>query len=199
MTKINSDIKQNKVDIREAILESTKTIVLEEGWQAVSMRKIADLIGYSLPMVYKSFENKDAILTEFVKHGFAMLNDVMVKAKTKASSPEQQLKEMAFAYYQFAFEQAAYYQLMFGLGTPNCERAKEIIEVDRLTHTITNALEALIIVNSEEKTNHKFYTFWSILHGLTSINMADLTSIPCDLQKQILQDAIEGFIKNINN
>jgi AcrR family transcriptional regulator len=56
MVAIDQRIK-HKEQIRESILETTKIIVLQEGWQAVSIRKIADSIGYSLPMVYKFFEN----------------------------------------------------------------------------------------------------------------------------------------------
>lgn len=40
-----------------------------EGWQSLSIRKIADAIEYSIPVIYDHFENKEAILHEMGKDG----------------------------------------------------------------------------------------------------------------------------------
>jgi hypothetical protein len=128
-----------------------------------------------------------------------MLSDVMLAIKSKFQDPEKQLKEMANAYFEFAFAQNAYYQLMFGLGIPNCQKAKEIAEIGKFSCTIMSALQQLIVPENAEKTKLKFHTFWSILHGLTSINMVNITATPDTLQQQVLQDAVAGFIKNVNH
>ena len=192
-------IKQ-KATVREAILGAAKTIVLKEGWQAVSIRKIADAIGYSLPVVYNHFESKDAILEEFVKQGFDMLSEVMLSTKVQYASPNEQLMHMAIAYFEFAFAQREYYQMMFGLGMPSCERVNQINEISKfssiLVHTIRTLLNAETV---EEMTILKFHTFWSILHGLSSINMVNITATPTEMQQHVLLDAVKGFIKNINN
>lgn len=191
---------KQKEAVRESILEAAQAIVLKEGWQAVSIRKIADAIGYSLPVVYNHFESKDAILEEFVKKGFAKLSDVMVATKSKSQHPAEQLTTMASAYFNFAFEQREYYQMMFGLGMPSCERTRQIIEIGNFSaiiiSTIQNLSNTAVI---EEKTILKFHTFWSIVHGLSSINMVNMTATPNEMQESVLQDAVQGFIKNINH
>lgn len=192
-------LKQKEV-VREAILEAAKTIVLKEGWQAVSIRKIADAIGYSLPVVYNHFENKDAILEEFVKQGFEMLSKTMAIAKAKSQDPAQQLTDMAIAYFEFAFLQREYYQMMFGLGMPSCERVSQIPEIANYSAIVIGTIQTLSKVQKvEEKTILKYHTFWSILHGLSSINMVNMTATPNEMQQRVLLDAVQGFIKNINH
>jgi hypothetical protein len=51
-----------KDETRANILEASLDIVKEEGWAALSMRKIADKIEYTAPIIYEYFENKEAIL-----------------------------------------------------------------------------------------------------------------------------------------
>lgn len=192
--------QKQKEALKDSILEAAKAIVLKEGWQAVSMRKIADAIGYSLPVVYNHFESKDAILEEFVKQGFAMLGKVMATTKAQSADPAQQLTAMAIAYFGFAFSQREYYQMMFGLGMPSCERVSQIPEIGNYAGIVISTIQAL--ANSptvEEKTLLKYHTFWSILHGLSSINMVHMTATPDEMQQQVLLDAVQGFIKNINS
>ena len=53
-----------KEETRMNILDAAFRIVKEEGWDALSMRKIADAIEYTAPIIYEYFDNKDAILLE---------------------------------------------------------------------------------------------------------------------------------------
>lgn len=191
---------KQKEELRNSILAAAKTIILKEGWQSVSIRKIADAINYSLPVVYNHFESKDAILEEFVKQGFDMLSEVMMNAKRRSQEPAEQLTNMAISYFQFAFEQREYYQMMFGLGMPGCDRASQISEIGNFSKILISSIQQLN-ESSEvtEKTMLKFHTFWSILHGLSSINMVSMTATPNEMQQRVLQDAVQGFIQNINN
>ncbi len=183
--------------IKSAILTAAAEIVLQAGWQAVSMRKIADAIGYSLPVVYNHFENKDAIQEEFVKEGFEMLATAM--QQTDEQTPQDQLVKMAVNYYDFAFKNAAYYKMMFGLGIPSCQKAKEIEEIAKFSNIVIIELRKVMNASEDQRVILKFHTFWSILHGLTSINMVNLTAAPSELQQHILLDAVQGFINNINH
>ncbi|WP_199120580.1 TetR/AcrR family transcriptional regulator [Pedobacter sp. ASV28] len=197
MVITQSRLKQKEM-VKKAIIQATEHIVQQEGWQAVSIRKIADAIGYSLPVVYNHFESKDAIQEEFVKQGFSMLAMAMQNTSAKYTDSEMQLTQMALAYFDFAFKNSAYYKMMFGLGIPSCQKAREIEEIGEFSSILIATLTNLIHISDQQRTFLKFHTLWSILHGLTSINMVNLTAAPDEMQQQILLDAIQGFIKNIN-
>ena len=51
---------------------------------------------------------------------------------------------------------------------------------------------------SEDFVCRKYYTFWSIIHGLISINLVNKGRNE-EMNQRILQDAIKGIIKYIND
>ncbi|XJR84536.1 TetR/AcrR family transcriptional regulator [Elizabethkingia anophelis] len=89
------------------------------------MRKIADAIEYSAPVVYDHFENKEAILFEISLQGFKLLQKDLIKAQKKYKTPEEQLTALVNAYWDFAFKNKEYYQLMFGLGMQCCGKGQD--------------------------------------------------------------------------
>ena len=100
---------RQKDEIRSSILSTAWQMVKEDGWQSVSIRKIADAIEYSVPVIYDHFENKEAILMEFAKDGFQMLSKKIQSAKEKYDDPAEQLKTVANAYWNFAFKNKEYF------------------------------------------------------------------------------------------
>ncbi len=187
-----------KEQIREAILTAAQALILQGGWQTVSMRKISEAIGYSLPIVYRHFESKDALMEDFVKKGFEQLNIHLLLAIVPSETTAQQLQALAAAYTGFAQEESAYYQLMFGLGMPSCDRMNQLPELSAFRQTLVNAIEPLLHAQEQELLALKFHSFWSILHGLSSIRFIYHEQGET-LQKQVLTDVVNGFILNINN
>ncbi|HEX7847121.1 MAG TPA: TetR/AcrR family transcriptional regulator, partial [Chitinophagaceae bacterium] len=115
---------REKEKMRTAILETAWQMVREEGWQSLSIRKIADAIEYSVPVIYDHFENKEAILFEFGKDWFRILAKKIEEAKGKTDDPAEQLKLIAYAYWDFASTHSEYYKLMYGVGMQGCEVEK---------------------------------------------------------------------------
>lgn len=190
---------RQKEEVRSSILQSAWHIVEKEGWQALSIRKIADAIEYSVPVIYDHFENKEGILSEFTRKGFRLLNERLEKAKAQFADPAKQLEAMAFAYWHFAFDNKEYYQLMYGLGMPGCEMVKKIAELSTFTELIMSSVKDLI-KNSNNNTADaflKFHTFWSMLHGLISINMLGKDNARTELNNMVLNDFIKGFVAGI--
>ena len=72
---------RQKEEVRASILDTAWEMVVTEGWHSFSIRKVADAIEYSVPVIYSHFENKDAILLEFNRKGFQLLSEAMAEAK----------------------------------------------------------------------------------------------------------------------
>src|SRR6476660_6151273 len=135
---------RQKGEVKASILQAAWQLVEKEGWQALYIRKIADAIEYSAPVIYDHFENKEALLLEFTKRCFQLLNAELTKARKRFTNPEQQIEAMTYAYWKFAFTHKTYYQLMYGLGMPGCEAVKQISELSTFTELILDPLRALI-------------------------------------------------------
>ena len=123
----------------------------------------------------------------------------MQEAGAREEKPAEQLMAMAKAYWHFAFQNKEYYQLMYGLGMPTCEKVRQVPELSKFTDLLQGAVKSLIAnsPNAETDSFLKFHTFWSMLHGLVSINMVERTACPDSLHELVLEDAVRGFIKNI--
>jgi AcrR family transcriptional regulator len=186
---------RQREEVRTSILEVAWNIVEKEGWQALSIRKIADAIEYSVPVIYDHFQNKEAILLEFTKRGFRLLNEDLEKARVQFSTPDRQLEAMAYAYWSFAFRNKEYYQLMYGLGMPGCEATQTIPELKTFSELLRSTISELITRGNKTTADEtlKLHTFWSMLHGLVSINM--MSKEPREeLNMMVLKDFISSFI-----
>lgn len=195
--------ERQKKEVRDSILQAAWQLVNEDGWQSLSIRKIADAIEYSVPVVYDHFENKEAILYEFSKLGFRLLGNNLANARVKHTDPSLQLESIAYAYWNFAFENKEYYQVMFGLGMPRCEQVKKMQEIMDFTEIIKTTIEDISVKNNKLVDSFlKLNSFWSMLHGLVSINLMashqahDGVSID-DFNAMILKDFIAGFLKGL--
>ncbi len=195
--------ERQRKEVRESILNAAWHLVNEEGWQNLSIRKIADAIEYSVPVVYDHFENKEAILSEFNRKGFKLLGDALSDARQRQPTPALQLEALAYAYWDFAFRNKEYYQLMFGLGMPTCESLSKVPELSAFISNISSTINELMGVPAENAdTWLKVHSFWSMIHGLVSINLVAPPVSHLDMtqdafNKAILKDFIKGFIKGL--
>ena len=196
--------ERQRKEVRDSILQSAWHLVNEEGWQNLSIRKIADAIEYSVPVVYDHFENKEAILSEFNHQGFKLLGDQLLAAKASHTIPAEQLTAIAYAYWDFAFNNKEFYQLMYGLGMPTCESLTSVPELTSFINVIYSTIDELIKAGSKanENTWLKVHSFWSMIHGLVSINLiappvSHMGMTTDEMNKMILSDFIKGFLKGL--
>src|SRR5690606_38629476 len=163
---------REKEAMRTNILTTAWQIVKDEGWQSLSIRKIADAIQYSVPVIYDYFENKEAILLEFGKQGFERVISELTAAKASTADPAEQLKAIADAYWAFAFENKEYYQLMWGMSVPSCEMDKCMPERsvfrDLIMAPMIEIIEKASHTDAEMSACLKYHTFWSILQDRKS-------------------------------
>ncbi|MCO6148480.1 TetR/AcrR family transcriptional regulator [Flavobacterium sp. NRK1] len=189
-------ILRQKEETRSNILKAARSIVKEEGWQGLSMRKIADKIEYTAPIIYEYFSNKEAILQELTCKGFSILSKDLEAAKIESVDPAEQLEAMWLAYWNFALKNKEMYQLMYGVEMTCC--AQRNTESDYPYVLISNVIAELMGEQDPkpEIIKQKYFTFFSVIHGLISINIVG-NGLSDEINKQILKDAITGIIRYI--
>jgi len=195
-------IARLKEDTRMSILKAALHIAKEEGWEALSMRKIADSIEYTAPIIYEYFENKDALLYELTRVGYQVLNSKLEEARDQHDTPEKQLEAMWVAYWNFAFLKKELYQLMYGVTTTctNCEMMNKMPEAARQWDIIVEVIGKLMHIEDleSEEICLRYYTFWSVVHGLISINLLSRGSSD-EMNRQVLMNAITGIIRSMKD
>ena len=189
-------ILRQKEETRANIIKAAREIVKDEGWQGLSMRKIADKIEYTAPIIYEYFSNKEAILQEITCRGFCLLTKDLETAKASNADAAHQLEAMWMAYWNFARDNREMYQLMYGVEMACC--TQRTTEADLPYKLITEVIrEIMKDVNPTDMViKQKYFTFFSVIHGLISINIIG-DGLSNDINKQILKDAIQGIIRYI--
>jgi AcrR family transcriptional regulator len=191
---------RQKEEVRDRILDAAWQLVKEEGWQALSIRKIADAIEYSVPVVYDHFENKEAILFELSLNGFRLLQHKLCETSKKHKDPKERLKALANVYWNFAFKNQAYYQLMYGVGMPCCGAGKMKPEVNAFRDFIGNDISEIITANGNdmEEACFKTHALWSVIHGLISIMIMRNSDIDSSaMNKKVMEDTVDAVIKSL--
>lgn len=95
------------------ITAAARDIAAREGWSAVTIRRLADEIEYSQPVLYSHFRNRDAIVAAVAVEGFGELAASLHAAGASARTPATALEKVAAAYIAFAIAQSALYEAMF--------------------------------------------------------------------------------------
>jgi AcrR family transcriptional regulator len=165
---------------RHNILAAARTIAVAEGWQAVTIRKVADRIEYSPPTIYEHFASKEAILLALMREGFAALLAAIQQARTSTSDSEAALVAMARAYWAFAWQHPELYQVMHGLGgVPFCGDVAlgkgGLSEPEQVFNEVLVALAAFAEATHANVGDPEAAVeiIWATLHGFIALTMSD--------------------------
>jgi AcrR family transcriptional regulator len=93
---------RERVDRERRITAAARSVAAAEGWSAVTIRRLADEIEYSQPVLYSHFDNRDAIVAAVALEGFGELAAALRHAAQRASDRRTALTEVALAYLAFA-------------------------------------------------------------------------------------------------
>src|SRR5260370_17457430 len=109
--------ERERLAMRARLLAVAGEIAAEEGWPAVTIRKIADRLEYASPILYQYFAGKAALLMALLAEGFREGAELLGAASEGPA--EGILERLAIVYWDFAFSAPELYQAMNGLdGVP---------------------------------------------------------------------------------
>ncbi len=143
------------------------------GAAGLSLNAIAREMGMTGPALYRYYASRDALLTDLIVKGYEELGRAMESATQAATDPESTIRAMVRGYRQWAREQPARYQLIFGTPIPGYQDAPE-----RTTPAARRSLEVVaqalahMAGTSVEGVLPETIEGWARLHGLVSLELA---------------------------
>jgi AcrR family transcriptional regulator len=147
------------------IVNAARAIAEREGWSAVTVRRLADAIEYSQPVLYSHFPNREAILSAVAIDGFREIAEALRSAAGRSQKARDVLENVANAYLDFAVSCPAVYDAMFILPT-----GLRFAEADTRPeqHAAFEAL-AIVIAPFCRDAPLAAEAFWGTLHGLATL------------------------------
>jgi AcrR family transcriptional regulator len=106
--------ERDREAVTRAILDAARDLFVAEGYQNVSIRKIAERIEYSPAAIYSYFPSKDDIFFALAAEGFRLLCPTPEAMRANDHLPPlQRIREALWGFYQFSVEHPEYFSLMF--------------------------------------------------------------------------------------
>jgi AcrR family transcriptional regulator len=199
--------KQHQDELREKILDAARELFVEEGVEAVSMRKIAQKIGYSATTLYNYFEDKEALLHALCDADFGTLQESFKKVG-RIADPIERMRKMGQAYITFALRYPSHYRLMFMTPRVHAE-SDDCHDIERgnpdedayafLRATVVEALAAGAFRDEYQDADLLSQIVWSGVHGVASLHliMGDDEWVQWRPVEEVARVAVEVMIRGL--
>jgi AcrR family transcriptional regulator len=106
--------ERDREAVRRSILDAARDLFVREGYDNVSIRKIAEGIEYSPAAIYSYFPSKDDIFFALAEEGFRLLyGEPQRFVELDALPPLDRIRRIFWRLYEFSREQPQYFALMF--------------------------------------------------------------------------------------
>ncbi|UFX47385.1 TetR/AcrR family transcriptional regulator [Bradyrhizobium sp. 41S5] len=156
---------RDRAEREHRIVAAARVIAEREGWDGVTIRRLADEIEYSQPVLYSHFKNRDAIVAAVAVEGFQEITVALREAASRSTGRRNALKNVALAYLAFALSRPALYDAMFVLPTDLRFAEAGTRPELRAAFEALAAVVAPYCVEVADVTE----TFWAALHGFAAL------------------------------
>ena len=203
------DIKKVE-SMQGRILEAALDIIVQEGYPALTMRRIASRIGMTAPNIYNYYKSKDELYISLVIQGFEILQRELMSVSDAHEKPIERAAALARAYINFGLKHSSYYDIMFTYPTPKyndyvgtpLEKLSKIeyrISMDIVTLAI-NAVKSLLgekLARDDQAVQMRFIAAWSMLHGMISLYNSKIVQYTIQDTEAMYEKMIAEFLQLI--
>ena len=109
--------ERERYEMRRRILEAALNLFIAEGYESVSLRRVAERIEYSAATIYLYFRDKDDVFFALLRQGYEGLLERQ-EAVQKVPDPRERLLAHGRAYVAFAMDHPRLYEIMFVMHGP---------------------------------------------------------------------------------
>ena len=170
--------EREREEIRGRILDAARELFVAEGYEAVTMRRIAERIEYSPTAIYFHFKDKETLLHEICDADFLTLAQQLGDA-AKIADPIEKLKATGLAYFRFGVDYPNHYRLMFMTPHPplgdDHDVEKGNPEQDAyafLKQIVEQAIREKRFRPELTDVELLSQTIWAGMHGVVSLHIA---------------------------
>ncbi|GLO60366.1 TetR family transcriptional regulator [Vibrio sp. MACH09] len=166
----------------------------------LSLRKVANMIGYVPSTLVNIFGNYNLLLLQAVAQTVDQLKIEASNAIRSTTDPEEALYKLAYCYHDFAKAHPHRWQLIFQ-HTMNGEELPQwqVERIDNMTGMLEQLMMQLAPTKSTEQAIEASRVLWAGVHGITLLSVDDMffTSTPID-GKALISNLISSYLKSWN-
>lgn len=181
--------------IREMVLNAAENIVKEEGFNALTVRKVALEIGYTVGSIYMVFENMDDLIMHVKGKTLDELAE-QLRALPLVDDPEQQLQDLAQVYLQFAHQHFNRWCMIFeaikDAPVPDWYQQK----TRNMFLIVEQPFRKLLPELPEEQAHLAAQSLWSGVHGACVLSLnGSLGRVGAENAETTVRILVQSFIR----
>ncbi|EHA1125986.1 TetR family transcriptional regulator [Vibrio navarrensis] len=179
-------------------LQTVKDFLSENSYHELSLRKLANMIGYVPSTLVNVFGNYNLLLLHAIAQTLDELSNEAMTAMQNSPDSKQALFNLAYCYHDFAQRNPYRWQLIFEHNMNGAELPEW--QAKRIDH-MTGMLESLLIQISPEHSPSEVLqasrVLWSGVHGITLLSVDDkfFSAEPVD-GKQLINNLLSNYLAN---
>jgi AcrR family transcriptional regulator len=175
--------ERERAERERLIVATARELAEQQGWDAVTTRRLAERIEYSQPVLYSHFRGKREIIGAVALEGATELAAALHAAASAADGPRARVTALARTYLDFAERNPAVYDAMFQLDGGLAFAAEDTPEP--LKDAFAALLESLGEVAGDGVHPGLFTeVFWAALHGLATLTRVGRLP-PADAEQRV--------------
>lgn len=197
---------EQKVELRDMILGKARDLVLQKGFAELSIRKLAEEIGYAPGTIYLYFKDRDDLVREICVRGFAALSEKM-KSAAGVPDPQKRLVALMRAYAEFAVNNPETYRLSFMEDPKFTEVMFRSAPLEVEDGAGRQAFDAVVKAVRELKQSGKIARkedenllaemLWAGAHGVVSLKLI-YPAFPSNSTEVLVNEMIQTLLKGLH-
>lgn len=182
-------------------LAAARRVLAEEGLSGLTVRRVAQEIGYSPGTLYNHFANLDDLVLQANAETLDHLLQRLRGLQNREAEPEQVLREMARAYIT---ETRTAPRLWSAVFEHRMAKGSELPDwfpghIARLFEPVEAAITPLFGPGCEADCRRAARVLWSALHGITSLVLSQKLDLATGLSAEDLaDDLVTNYLAGLN-
>jgi AcrR family transcriptional regulator len=164
---------RSRDSVRAVLIQAARDVLSEEGYEGLTIRRVAERAEYSLGSVYGYFADKDDLLYTLVRDDFIRLTEQLRAIRDRAEGAAA-VREMLLSYVRMGLEQPQSYEIMFMLKPQLASRNASDEDMDEHAYSIFRGCIVAAIRRGEFRREHPdvlAQMLWASVHGLVSLRL----------------------------
>lgn len=184
--------------LRDQILEISRSMLFNEGYKSLSMRKIAKKAGVSATSIYLYFENKDHLLHTLIEESVEDLSRFIEKKALPVGSCIDRFKAIIRAYAEFGITYPEKYEMIYKVRSDSMARypKEKFRKARRAYELLVKTIEESVEKNQMDVDDPLVaaYSIWAQMHGIVSVVLNGRLDSRIN-REQFIDDSIEHVIQ----
>lgn len=157
--------------IKEMLIDEAESIILREGLEALSARKLCFNIGYTVGTLYMCYESMPEVILLVKKRTLQRLT-AKLEEFAPEDSPEQALRQQADAYLEYAQQHFNCIQILFSNSDATALPDWYREQMQALLQPLAANCQKLAVGRSDSQSRLAASNLFAAIHGLCLIGLS---------------------------